>query len=173
MTAGAAFLHRSGAYLDEYLTKIRFCLDELTDDDLWWRPNEASNSIGNLMLHLAGNLRQWVVSGVGGAGDTRERGAEFAERGPVPRAELFDRLEETVREARGVLEKLDETGLAERRAIQGRDVSVLDAVYHVVEHFAMHTGQIIFLAKARTGRGLGFYRDADGLAEPIWEKRPR
>lgn len=165
------FVSESRRYLaQEYLVKIVACVAQLSDADLWWRPNEQSNSIGNLLLHLAGNVRQWIVAGVGGAPDRRHRQAEFDERGPLPRAEALRRLETAVAEADRVLEGLGAEQLTARRTIQGRDVTVLEAIYHVVEHFAMHTGQIVSLTKQRTGRDLGFYRDAGGLAVPEWEQ---
>lgn len=171
MSIGTAFLEQSRAFLTrEYLPKIRVCVERLSEEDVWWRPNETSNAVGNLLLHLAGNVRQWIVSGVGGAPDTRRRAEEFAARGPgaISKTTALERLEAAVREVDGVLQGLDEAVLLERRNIQGRDVSVLDAVYHVVEHFAMHTGQITWITKLRTGHDLGFYRDADGLALPSW-----
>jgi uncharacterized damage-inducible protein DinB len=169
---GKAFLDESRRYLArEYAVKIRLCLEGLSDEDLWWRPNDRSNSIGNLLLHLAGNVRQWIVSGVGGAPGARDRQAEFDERGPMPRAELLRRFEAAVTEADAVLRDLDPAVLSHSRRIQGRDTSVFKAVYHVVEHFGMHAGQILYVAKLRTGRDLAFYRDAGGLAVEDWRKR--
>jgi len=78
MDIGAAFLTQSREYLTEhYLPKILAAVDQLSDEDLWWRPNAVSNSVGNLMLHLSGNVRQWIVSGLGGAPDDRVRQLEF------------------------------------------------------------------------------------------------
>ncbi|HEX9631671.1 MAG TPA: DinB family protein [Gemmatimonadales bacterium] len=172
MDLGKAFLEESRRYLGrEYAVKIRLCLEQLSDDDLWWRPNEGSNSIGNLLLHLAGNIRQWIVSGVGGAPDARRRQAEFDERGPLPRAELLERFTTALSDADRVLGTLDPAVLAQDRKIQGRDTNVFHAIYHVIEHFGMHTGQIMYITKLRTGRDLGFYRDAGGLAIEDWRKR--
>jgi uncharacterized damage-inducible protein DinB len=172
MDLGQAFLDESRRYLlKEYAVKIRLCLEQLSDDDLWWRPNERSNSIGNLMLHLAGNIRQWIVSGVGGEQDTRQRQAEFDERGPLPRNQVVARLETALADTDRVLATLDPAVLAQDRKIQGRDTNVLKAVYHIVEHFGMHTGQIMYITKLRTGRDLAFYRDAGGLAIEDWRKR--
>jgi uncharacterized damage-inducible protein DinB len=172
MDLGRAFLEESRRYLvKEYAVKIRLCLEELSDEDLWWRPNEQSNSVGNLLLHLAGNIRQWVVSGIGGVTDTRQRQAEFDERGPIPRAELLTTFEQALAEVDDVLTRVEPAVLAEDRAIQGRDTNVFRALYHVVEHFGMHTGQIAYITKLRTGRDLGFYRDAGGLATEEWRKR--
>jgi len=169
---GAAFLAESRRYLTrEYLVKIGTCVALVSDADLWWRPNEQSNSIGNLLLHLAGNVRQWIVAGVGGAPDARHRQSEFDERGPLPRGEVLRRLEAAVADADRVLASLRVEQLTAPRTIQGRDVTVFHAIFHVVEHFAMHTGQISYLTKQRTGRDLGFYRDAGGLAVPEWEQQ--
>lgn len=165
----SAFLDESRALLArEYLPKLRRAIAPLDDAALWWRANENSNSIGNLLLHLAGNIRQWIVCGVGGASDERDRDAEFARRDPLPRAELIARLEGTLAEVDAVLGRLAPAELLERRRIQGRDVTVMRAVYHVVEHFAMHTGQVILLAKALAPGAVRFYDDAGGLARPLW-----
>ncbi|HEX9730145.1 MAG TPA: DinB family protein [Gemmatimonadales bacterium] len=171
MTNG--FVSESRRYLrGEYLPKIRACLDRLTEDDVWWRPNDESNSIGNLLLHLAGNARQWIVSGVGGVPDTRQRQREFDERTRIPKAELLAKLTSALGDVDDVLAGLDAAVLPESRSIQGRTVTVFDAVYHVVEHFAMHTGQITYITKLRTSADLGFYRDADGLAMPTLSGQP-
>lgn len=167
---GQAFIDRSRSYLrSEYLPKIRRCLEEIPPEDLWWRPNPASNSIGNLLLHLAGNVRQWVISGIGGEPDHRQRGKEFAADAEPAAGELLELLEGTVEAVDRVLVGLDPDRLLEPRRIQGRDVTVLDALYHATEHFAMHTGQIIYITKLRTGRDLRFYDVEDGLARPAWD----
>src|SRR5262245_45031633 len=88
---------------DQCLVKIRHCVAQLSDEQVWWRPREAMNSIGNLILHLTGNVRQWIVAGIGGEADVRKRPAEFQERGPIPAADLIQRLEEVVRGAQEVL----------------------------------------------------------------------
>jgi len=165
-----AFVERSRRYLvRDYLPRIRAALARIPDEDVWWRPDEASNSVGNLLLHLAGNARQWIVSGVGGSVDLRRREEEFAARGGMSGAEALAVLEEAVRDVDEVLETLDPARLGERRTIQGHDVTVLEAIYHVVEHFSMHTGQILYVVKLRSGEDLGFWRiGADGTAEPRW-----
>jgi len=153
------FLDESRRLLtSDYLPKIERCLAGLSDEDIWWRPNEASNSIGNLLLHLCGNVRQWIVGGVGGRAFERERQREFDERERIPAAELLDGLRSVVAEADAVIDGLDAEALAGERSIQGYDVNVLTAVYHVVEHFSMHTGQIIFLCKTRGGEDLELWR---------------
>jgi uncharacterized damage-inducible protein DinB len=152
----------SRRYLREYLTKIRLAVSVLDDDIVWARPNEASNSIGNLMLHLAGNARQWIVSGVGGAADIRDRQSEFDRRAPLPATSLIDSLEQTVSDVDRVLASLTAADLHTRRTIQASDVSVFEAIYHVVEHFSMHTGQIILLAKSTQPDRIRFYDMVDG-----------
>ena len=113
--------------------------------------------IGNLLLHLEGNARQWILSGVGGEPDARARQREFDERAQLPRAGLVEKLRATLGEVDGVLARLTARELRGRREIQGYDVSVLEAVFHVVEHFSMHTGQIILLTKTLTASDLAFY----------------
>lgn len=171
MDIATAFLQRSRHYLGfEYPTKIRRCLDVLPADALWRRTDAESNSVGNLLLHLAGNARQWMVSGVGGARDGRNRRAEFEAREGVDAESLFAALRATLDEVDVVLAGLSHERLVEELVIQGRTVSVFDAIYHVVEHFSLHTGQIILLTKAHTFDRIHFYEDAGGLAIPRWQE---
>ena len=128
----------------------------LPEKEIWWRPNAASNSVGNLVLHLSGNIGQWIVSGLGGAPDTRERDLEFDERGPIPRREVAARIRTTVREACAVLDRLSEESLSHKYNIQGFRVTGMYAISQVLEHFAYHTGQIIFVTKLKRERDLGF-----------------
>lgn len=173
MPTAAAFLEQSREYLTgHYLPKIQAAVEQLSPEDLWWRPNEASNSIGNLLLHLAGNLRQWIVSGVGGAPDRRDRAIEFARRDPLPREELLATLTEAVFDADAVIARTDPAELEVRLRVQGCEVTRLQAIYHVVEHFALHAGQIIYIAKLRAGRDLGFYRLEGGIPRPAWPGHP-
>jgi uncharacterized damage-inducible protein DinB len=155
---GRTFIARSRHHLSEdFLPKIERCLESLNDDQIWWRPNTESNSIGNLLLHLSGNVRQWIVSGLGGAGDARDRDSEFAQREVIGRDELVSRLRQTVHEADAVLETLDPDRLLDHFRIQGFDTSALEAILHVVEHFSMHAGQIFLLTKQLTARDMHFY----------------
>lgn len=155
---GRTFIARSQFHLSEdFLPKIERCVDLLSDERVWWRANEKSNSIGNLLLHLSGNVRQWIVCGLGGANDARDRDSEFAQRESISRAELLQRLRQAVAEAVTTLGRLDPNSLTEERRIQGLDVSMIEAILHVVEHFSMHTGQIILLTKMFTESDLAFY----------------
>ena len=168
-----AFIAQSRSLLQtDYLPKIERCLERLTDEEVWWRANPESNSVGNLLLHLAGNVRQWIVSGIGGEPDARVRQQEFDERAIIPRGELLSRLQQTLGEVDEVLSRLDAGRLLERRKIQGSRVTVLEAIFHVVEHFSMHTGQIILLTKMLKTSDLKFYDFSDGVPAPTWNKSP-
>lgn len=142
---------------DEYLTKIERCLEKLSDEQIWWRANDESNSIGNLLLHISGNARQWIVCGLGGEADNRQRQAEFDQRQPIPRDELLRRLRVTVGEVDDALGRFDPKGLLSDYRIQGTTSTGLFAIFHVTEHFSMHTGQIILLTKLLTSTDLHFY----------------
>ena len=168
MSAAAAFLRQARFRLrEDYRVKITAAVMELTDEQIWWRPNDASNSIGNLVLHLCGNVRQWIVAGVAGAHDTRDRAREFAQRDPIGRDALLGLLEQTLAEVDGRLADVEravadagaDTPLQRVCVPQGTEQTVLDAVFHVVEHFSYHTGQIVLLAKWHAGERVRFYDD--------------
>jgi uncharacterized damage-inducible protein DinB len=170
---GQTFLASArGYFAQDYLPKIERCLELLTDEQIWWRANPQSNSIGNLLLHLSGNVRQWIVCSLGSAPDARDRDSEFAQRGIVPRDELLDRLRQTLSEADATLAEFDPDKLLEKHVIQGLDVTALDAIFHVVEHFSMHTGQIIMMAKMFAEVDLGFYDFTDTKAVLTWKTAP-
>jgi uncharacterized damage-inducible protein DinB len=163
-----AFIERSrGLLTDSYLPRIDRSVEGLSVADIWWRANPQSNSIGNLVLHLEGNLRQWIVSGLGGATDVRHRQSEFDARAGRSAPELVAHLKATVGEADRILAELDPGTLLQRRRVQSYDVTVMQAIYTVVEHFSMHTGQIILLAKMWKG-DLGFYDLSHGAPRPTW-----
>jgi hypothetical protein len=147
--------------LEQYWPRLRSCVESLTDEQLWWRPNDASNSIGNLLLHLDGNVRQWLISPFKRLEDMRDRPAEFAERRMIPAAELLEKLHATMHEASEVLARITEANLLTPLDIQGYKVTGLKAIYQVVEHFAMHYGQIVFVTKLVRAKDLGFYRELD------------
>lgn len=169
MGVESRFLERSRYYLGvEYPAKIRAALLAMPPGRVWWRPNESSNSAGNLVLHLAGNVTQWIVGGVGGEAGERDRDGEFATRGGLDTPDLVAHLEHAVARADEVLAHLRPESLIEERDIQGRRTTVLAAIYHVVEHFSTHTGQIVLLAKMFADEGtIRFYDDARG-ATPLF-----
>ncbi|MGH9343712.1 MAG: DUF1572 family protein [Terriglobia bacterium] len=140
-----------------HLPRITACLAELSEEDIWWRPNPTSNSAGNLVLHLAGNMRQWITSGLGGAPDIRNRDAEFSEKGPMGGRLLAAILAKEVHAACRVLSGLTSAELKTGYTIQRhRNVTGMDAVQRVIEHVAYHAGQIIYLTKLRLGKDMGF-----------------
>lgn len=147
--------------LEEYWPRLRGCVESLSDEQVWWRPNEASNRIGNLILHLNGNVRQWLVSSFNRMEDARNRPAEFSEHQMIPAAALLEKLGATMKDASEVLARLTEADLLATFQIQGYTVSGLDAVYQVVEHFGMHYGQIVYITKLVRASDLGFYRELD------------
>ena len=144
---------------DQYWPRMRGCVESLTDGQVWWRPNPASNSIGNLILHLNGNVHQWMVASFNRLEDARNRPAEFGDTGSLSASALLERLGATMQEASDVLARLTENELLARYEIQGYNVSGLDAVYQVVEHFGMHYGQVLYIAKSLSGVDLGFHRE--------------
>jgi uncharacterized damage-inducible protein DinB len=144
--------------LEDYLPKIVRCLAQLDEESVWWRANPESNSIGNLILHLDGSTRMWVLGVASNRQIVRDRAAEFSERGPIAKAALLAHLRTTLAEVDKVLGALDESVLLERRQSSKEEVTVLWAILHAVEHFAMHTGQIILLTKIRTGSALHLSR---------------
>ena len=145
--------------LEQYWPRLRTCVEPLTPEQLNWRPNPASNSIANLILHLNGNVRQWLVASFNREQDHRDRPAEFAERRTLSAAPLLAQLGATMDQATAVLARLTPADLTARYEIQGYHVSGLDAVYQVVEHFGLHYGQIVYIAKSLTAADLGFYRE--------------
>jgi len=147
--------------LEHYWPRLKASVEVMGEEQIWWRPNEACNSVGNLILHLNGNVRQWLIDSFEGREDKRDRPAEFAAEGGLTAEALLERLGATMGEARQMLERLTEAELVAAYDIQGYRVSGLEAVYQVVEHFGLHYGQISYIAKSLSGRDLGFYRELD------------
>jgi uncharacterized damage-inducible protein DinB len=152
------FVGFSQKKLRQLTERIEDCLERLNSEQVWARGHESENAIGNLVLHLCGNVRQWIIAGIGGKPDIRVRDREFTARGDVEPAELAERLKVTVDEAVAVIGGVTAVRLAEQVTIQKYDVTVLEAIAHVVEHFSQHTGQIMFATKMLTGQDLGYYR---------------
>ena len=164
-----AFQRTSRDFLvDEYLPKIRVCVAPLTEDDIWWRPVAASNSIGNLILHIEGNARQWILGGVGRQPNERDRDAEFSATVGQAKAELLTRLSASFRDIGAVIASVPDAELSEPRTIQGASTTVFHAIYHVVEHVSMHTGQIIQLAKWRAPGAIKLYDASSTSFTPLW-----
>ena len=158
MNVESLFLECSADTLLEHLGRIESCLAKLTEEQIWARGSSNENSIGNLALHLTGNVRQWILSGLGGQQDSRDRDGEFAAQGGVPALKLAANLRVVIEAAAGVIGALTTDRLTQTHEIQKHTVTGVYAVLHVVEHFAQHTAQIIFATKMLTGDDLGFYR---------------
>jgi uncharacterized damage-inducible protein DinB len=171
MPIGDNFIARSRYWLTkEYPIKIRHCVDVLPKAAVWARPNPGSNSVGNLLVHLMGNVTEWILGGVGGRPVQRYRAGEFAQQDGAEAGKLLANLEAVLNEADSVLARLTEADLERSLVIQDRETTVLAAVYHVVEHFAMHTGQIVYMTKLYAPGKIQFYEDAGGLAIPTWHR---
>src|SRR5215469_1049142 len=156
LSIGAAFLAESRQTLAGSLKKIVNCLTQLDDEDLWWRQHESHNSIQNVVLHLCGNVRQWIVHGVGGEPDVRHRPNEFSDRQPLAKAELLARLQGTLTQADRVLAGLPPERLLDARRIQGFETTVLAAIFDSVSHFVGHTHQIVYITRLRLGDAYRF-----------------
>ena len=167
----AEFIRVSRHELRQRLLRVEYCLQKLTLEQIWSREHEIENSVGNLVLHLCGNIRQWIISGVAGAPDNRDRDAEFAHREPVGAEKLATLLRATVEEADRILASLTPDELLAKKKIQVYNLTVLNAVYHVVEHFGEHTGQIMWATKRMLGEELNFYRYLNDTSSAAEEDR--
>ncbi|GMW00711.1 MAG: hypothetical protein AMXMBFR84_18480 [Candidatus Hydrogenedentota bacterium] len=142
---------------EESFPRLRTCLGLIGPEDVWHRVNGECNSVGNLMLHICGNARQWIGSGLGGANDNRNRASEFAASGPMPASELLAHLDETETFLRETLERIDPDTLLQKRRVQIYDESGLSILVHVIEHVSYHTGQITHMVKAMKAVDTGYY----------------
>ena len=158
--------------LNQYWPRLRACVESLSDEQIWWRPNPSSNSIGNLLLHLNGNVTQWLVASFDRLEDGRNRAAEFAAKDGISRGELIDKMGDTMEVAARVLARLTEADLLAEYDIQGYHVTGLQAVYQVVEHFGLHYGQIAYITKMLRDQDLGFYRNLNSTGRATESKKP-
>ncbi len=157
------FVRECAHYLKEvYVPRLEAAVDALPQGDLWWAPHGSTLSVGVILRHLEGNVRQWILSGLAGAPDHRERASEFADPDDRDGHGLLAKLRETVGEAARAIEAIDDADLETPRNIQGMETTILGAVLHVVEHSSWPTGQAVWIAKARAGNdhGIAFYDDA-------------
>jgi len=131
----------------DYANQIRACVAELNDEQIWWRPNPTSNSIGNLVLHLCGNLSHFIIKGVGGRPYERQRSAEFSEQGPIPKDELLTRFKSVIDSVTEVFDELTAERLTEHNDQTEMKMSNYHLVMYMTMHFALHTGQVIYITK--------------------------
>jgi uncharacterized damage-inducible protein DinB len=172
MTSEETFLKFSADKLEQLHGRIQDCLSRLTPEQIWTRNSENENAVGNLVLHLSGNVRQWIGSGVAGLPDHRQRDTEFDARGGMAPAELSELLKTRVADAAVIVREVPAVRLTERITPQGHDVTVLEAIAHVVEHFSQHTGQIILLTKMITGQDLAYYQHLRGSVQAAGARLP-
>ncbi|MCC7422878.1 MAG: DUF1572 family protein [Planctomycetaceae bacterium] len=152
----AAVTHAASAELADALATIEHCIAQLSDEQVWHRQGEGLNSIGNLLLHLTGNLRQWAIAGLTGAADERRRLEEFRAQGGISRDELVQSLRTCVAEARQILPSVRSEELLRVRTVQGFAVSGIAALWHTVAHFRGHTQEIIGMTRLLLGKAYRF-----------------
>jgi uncharacterized damage-inducible protein DinB len=128
-------------------SQIRACVEELTEEQLWWRPNEKANSVGNLVLHLSGSMRHYLSRGVGGIDYQRDRPAEFAERGPLPKGQLLATFNETISQATETLESFDTTRFLDTTEEPKYVPTIFDLIFNIAIHMATHAGQVVYITK--------------------------
>ncbi|GJM36083.1 MAG: hypothetical protein DHS20C18_50840 [Saprospiraceae bacterium] len=145
----------------EGVPRLEQCLEQLTEAEIWYRPNEQSNSVGNLVLHLCGNVRQWIGTGLGKKEDTRQRSGEFSEQGPLSKAELLKRLADMQQETEAVFDQISVADLLTDHSVQGFRENGIGILIHVVEHFSYHVGQVVYFVKSRKATDMGFYKGID------------
>jgi uncharacterized damage-inducible protein DinB len=172
VTSEEIFLKFSADKLEQLHGRIQDCLARLTSEQVWTRNSDNENAVGNLVLHLSGNVRQWIGNGVAGLADDRQRDTEFAARGGTPAGDLAELLKTRIADAAEIIRGVPPIRLTERILPQGYDVTVLEAIAHVVEHFSQHTGQIILLTKMLTGDDLGYYQHLRGSGRAASARLP-
>lgn len=146
---------------EDSISRTKKCLNFLSDEDIWYKPNENSNSVGNLVLHVCGNARQWLLSGLGGAEDIRQRQTEFDEKGPLPKAELFKHLDDLQVDLEILFSRIQPEDLVKIYGVQGFNESGFGIIMHVVEHFSYHVGQMTYFVKARKDLDTGYFEGMD------------
>ena len=161
---GQTFTRYSAERLELHSSRIQDCLAKLTYEQIWMRHSDQENAVGNLVLHLCGNVRQWIGHGVAGRPDDRQRDTEFAARGDIDAEQLVARLTSTIGDAVSVIRGLTPEQLDETITVQENTLTKLEAVYRILDHFSGHTGQIIYATKLLTGKDLGFFKHLSGPA---------
>lgn len=162
-----AIIEEQNGLLSAAMAKLSHCLGQVSDDHIWWRPASDLNSIANLVLHVCGNLTQWIISGVGGAEDLRQRSAEFSVTEGLTRSEVAEQLDSTIAKVREVMGEVSSTDLLTTREIQGFEVTGLGAIVHSVTHFVGHTHQIIQITRLCLGTKYEFEWSPDGRDDSL------
>ena len=147
--------------MDESTRMIRKSLTEISKEELWLKPNESLNSIGNLILHLCGNITQYIISSLAETEDIRNRDLEFSTDRNSTKSEILAKLVDTVDSAKRVIFDSNIDKLLKVRSVQGFSFSGVGVIIHAVEHYSYHTGQIAFWVKQLKNKDLGFYEGVD------------
>lgn len=155
------FLQEVSRRLEESVSRLHICLGLLTTEEIWRKPNEHSNSVGNIILHLCGNMRQWVLSGLGDFPDSRERDTEFSQHDPISSDMLLDKVDEVMNEVESLLKKMGEEKLLASYRVQGFSETGIAILLHVVEHFSYHVGQITYYVKLTKDIDTDYYKGVD------------
>ena len=161
------FIEQSIYYIEKNTPRIIRCLQEIDEIEIWKSPNGNSNSVANLLLHLCGNIRQYVISALGTIKDTRERDKEFSTKTGYTKSALLNELTNTISEATSIIKDMDEDRLTKIYSVQGTSLSGIGIIIHVTEHYSYHTGQIVFWTKQIRNKDLGFYSNIDLNARNI------
>ena len=155
------FRESSRNHLRDNLLRVEHCLKELDEETLWFSPNSSLNSAGNLLLHLNGNIRQYILSSVGNEKDIRRREEEFRHHSDIALSSLFETHKEVVEKARAVIKVVSKEELKRYRKVQGFEMNGMQIIQHVVEHYSYHLGQIAYIVKMLKDKDLAFYKGAD------------
>lgn len=158
---GTEFREQAIYRMEESRKRVLACLDLVPEERIWEQPNPALNSMGNLVLHLCGNITQYILTTLGGAADNRNRDAEFSTRGGKNRAELKTLFDVVLQQSIDCIAAVTDQELAMIKAVQVYDLSGIGIILHVAEHLSYHTGQIALLTKLITEEDLGFYKGLD------------
>ena len=161
LTLIVEFVKQSILRIEENTPKIEKCLAELSEEEIWKRPNASSNSIGNLVLHLCGNITQYIIATLGEKEDERDRDAEFDAREGYSKSALTNKLKAVVSQAVSVIKSADSEMLLRKRRVQIYEFTGIGIIIHVAEHYSYHTGQIVFWTKLLKDKDLGFYANLD------------
>lgn len=145
----------------EGTTRIKNCLSHLSIDQIWHKQNANTNSVGNLILHLCGNVSQYILHGIDGQPDTRQRALEFSTPGPLPTQELINKLNHLETAVTAALNRIQPSHLTQDRHVQGFDENVISILVHVTEHFSYHVGQITYYTKYILDVDTGYYAGMD------------
>lgn len=158
----ALYLDAVSKGIEKSRLTIKHCVDQVSQEQFWWRPEPDMNSIANILLHLSGNIRQWIIAGMNGAIDDRDRPKEFQDRSGAPKDLIWKAFSETLDEARLTLSRMNSASLGIVRKIQGYEVNGVDAIYNSTSHLQGHTQEIIYITRMLLGSSYKFYYTPPG-----------